>query len=841
MVTLTAPAGAGKTTLLAALAAHPPLAGRTAWLTLDRHDRTATRVWDGVLAALVTAGSLTPDHPLAQLRAPLDGMDAGFLAVWSRAMAGPHLPVWLVLDDVHVLSEPAAVDAVVDLASHLPEGVRLLLSGRSELPLHDRRGPLPPAATPPAALRVDDLSFDAEEVDQLLAMEGLDLSPDQRDRLRTVTEGWAAGLRLAIDGLAAATDRDAFLTGFDGGDRTVADYLAVELLERLPAELLTFLTDTSVASALPEALAVELSQREDAPEVLRRLVDELALIQRAGAGADGVRYHELLRTYLEAELRRQDLGRWRRQHVRAARWYLADGATVTALQHAVAAGEAEPAEEILRRAGLRALLDGDGAQLGALIARLPGPVRGAPVPQLLLAARALAVDDPATAELHLETVPAELLAGDPWATALRAVLVLQHARATGDRPAVPGALTAVLATDAGASGDLDLDLFAVEQRGPARLALGQVREGVADLRAARAMARAAGRTAIELAATSRLAAMAAVEGDADTAHRYAREAVTAAEPLGWGEGLVVAHARLTLAHAAYLQVETEPLLEHARRLALTAERAPNPDVRLAARVLRAIASVEAGTPLRPAIAALEGAWSEAASTGVHAALLLSTWGPVHAQLCVRAGDRDGHVRILDRLRMLAPAAPETVLVEVLLQRSLGRPGRALERLRPALHRDLAPLVTLTDVSLRVTAAELAAEAGECREAEELLGEAVVLAAPGGLRRPFVHLAPGLRAALVELGTGEPATARFLDRVLELPAAAGPGLRTAPPLTPTELEMLRELPSLRTVAEIAAARHLSANTVKSHLRAIYRKLEVNGRRQAVEVARRDGLL
>jgi LuxR family maltose regulon positive regulatory protein len=133
-------------------------------------------------------------------------------------------------------------------------------------------------------------------------------------------------------------------------------------------------------------------------------------------------------------------------------------------------------------------------------------------------------------------------------------------------------------------------------------------------------------------------------------------------------------------------------------------------------------------------------------------------------------------------------------------------------------------------------------AGNRRAASEALDRALALAEHEPFRDAFLLNGPAVRE-LLELqaqdGTAHPALLEvLLDGVGQSPVK---GAALAEPLTEREQRILRYLPTMLTNAEIGAEVFVSLNTVKTHLRSIYRKLEANGRADAVERARRLGLL
>jgi LuxR family maltose regulon positive regulatory protein len=145
---------------------------------------------------------------------------------------------------------------------------------------------------------------------------------------------------------------------------------------------------------------------------------------------------------------------------------------------------------------------------------------------------------------------------------------------------------------------------------------------------------------------------------------------------------------------------------------------------------------------------------------------------------------------------------------------------------------------LTEVEALALGASLAAQDGDEFAAVGLARQSLILAEQLVGLRPLVdagrHFHDLLRRDRGRWGAQEDLVAIVLDH------AASPSLPTAA-LTSRELEVLRELPNLSTVEDIAAALFVSVNTVKTHLRSIYRKMGVASRRAAVVEARRVGLL
>src|ERR1700723_341883 len=185
VVQISAPAGSGKTVLTRSWIAEAGLGDRVAWVTVDNQERDPRRFWISV------ADALRGTAPGAALVRPLT--------------AAPDLDCWAVVERL-----------LTDLA---PLADRLRLAG--EL----------------TEVRANDLRFTLAEARALFGAAGVQVPAGALARLHDRTEGWAAGVRVAALSLAGHTDPDRFAAEFSGSERTVADYLLAEGLDRQTEEV----------------------------------------------------------------------------------------------------------------------------------------------------------------------------------------------------------------------------------------------------------------------------------------------------------------------------------------------------------------------------------------------------------------------------------------------------------------------------------------------------------------------------------------------------------------------------------------------------------------------------
>ena len=241
MTVVSAPAGSGKTVLLRSWISQAGLEGSATWVPAEREERDPQRFWLSVLGALrqTTAGS----GLVRELSAAPDLDGWAVVERLLKDLAPLEDRIWLVIDDVHHLGSAEALRQLELLLMRAPPPLRFVLATRHDLRLGLHRLRLEGEL---AEIRAGDLRFTLAEARELFAAAGVQLSEPELARLHERTEGWAAGLRLAALSLSGHPDPARFAAEFSGTERTVADYLLAEVLERQSEQVRRLLLRTSV-------------------------------------------------------------------------------------------------------------------------------------------------------------------------------------------------------------------------------------------------------------------------------------------------------------------------------------------------------------------------------------------------------------------------------------------------------------------------------------------------------------------------------------------------------------------------------------------------------------------
>ena len=872
LVLVSAPAGFGKTTLLTQwLDARPVADGRVAWLSLDAADNDLRRFLEHLVAALGLTGGFDHAAELVGSMAPGEGAATAVLTsvVNELDLGDPHTTI--ALDDFHVIDSAEVHRAVTFLLDHLPPHAVLAVATRADPPLPlarlRARGEL-------TELRAADLRFTQDEAaDLLTGVTRFELTEHQVEALATRTEGWAAGLQLAglsLRGLEQPTVDD-FVTDFAGSHRFVLDYLVEEVLRHQPDVVSTFLLDTVVLDQLTGPLCDAVTGRTDGTALLDTLDRGNLFLVPLDDRREWYRYHHLFAEALRARLTAEDPERVPGLHRAASRWYAAHGHLEEAIRHALAGEDAGSAADLVERALPDLRRERRDAQLRDWLTALPDDVvRDRALLATYRAWTRLVAGDLDGVEAWLRQAEQALAANPPTPPPGASVAALEELRT------LPATIAIYRASVAQARGDSSaaaaharraLELTGPEDhmaRGGALGFLGLSAWGRGDLveavdtfgEAVRSLG-AAGDVSDELGGTVVLADMWLARGRPDEARRLHERALRLAEqhPGAALATLGDLHAGLAdvLVEGGELDVADRHLAE-SRSLGDGASLLENRHRWFVANA----ALLGARGDLDGAVAALDRAEQ------VHLPGFFPDVRPIparRARLNVAQGRLSDAWEWADERGVREIPEPgfldeydQLTLVRLLLAQHRTDPGPALldeaetrlDRLVPGAQRGGREG---SIVEIRLLRSMVLAARGSRVAAAAELAEALQTGVPRGLVRLFLDEGEPVVQLLDEVErhptAGEHArTLRHAayrkplqDKATEATAAlGGPN-----GLSEREVEVLRLLGSTLSGPEIARQLFVSVNTLRTHTKHIFTKLEVNTRRAAVERARELGLL
>ncbi len=856
---VSAPAGFGKTTLLADWLHEAPAADRcVAWLSLDPSDNRPAVFWTYVVTALQGAVPGVGPSALELITAAPVPTDLVLTTLLNELAAAPG-EVWLVLDDYHLVDDREVARGMTFLLTHLPPQVHVVLSTRADpdLPLARwrARGEL-------VEIRAADLRFTSDEAATYLGeVTGLHLAAADLDALEERTEGWIAALQLAALSMQGRADVSGFIAQFAGTDRYLVDYLVEEVLAHQGEPVREFLLRSAILDRLTGPLCDAVVGRDDSAAMLGTLERANLFLVTLDDQREWFRYHHLFADVLRARLlaERQDLVPV--LHRRASRWYEAHDSAEEAIKHALAGHDFDRAAYLMELAVPAFRRHRQEAVLLGWLTVLPDEViRRSPVLSVFYGHMLMVSGDLDAFEARLDDAERTLAAGPhgsalPWATTdelrtLPATVAVYRASIAQARGDVAGtAEHARRALDLAGPGDHLARGGAAGFLGLAAWARGDVSSALDTFTQAVASLHAAGNLVDELSGTVVLADMWLAAGRPRTARQLyeralqvsaahagpvlratadlhvglgeldceagdleaARHHLDQAAALGPGAAMTEGRYRWFAARARIADADGDP--QEALALLDTAERLFQPGF---FPDLRPLPAMRARAWIRHGDVAQAAGWAHARGvSSADEATYLSEYDHLTLVRLIVAQHRahpdphalDGALSLLARLHGAAEASGrggslvEIKLLSALAQDALGDRARARATLDRAW--DQTP-------------------------------------EPDGYARLFLDEGAPLAELLLDTDRRSPAGGHA-HRLLSLRADPGRAQSSAEPLSERELQVLGLLDSELTGPQIARELFITLNTLRSHTKRIFTKLDVTTRRAAVRRAHELGLI
>src|SRR5689334_20442208 len=856
---LSAPPGSGKTVLLRSWIGEPGRAGRVAWVAVGRGEQDPQRFWLSVLGAL--RGTSAGSGLVRELTAApdLDGWAVVERLLKDLTPLADRL--WLVIDDMHELRSAQALAQLELLVMRAPPELRFVLATRHDLRLGLHRLRLEGEL---AEIRTADLQFTLAEARELLTAAGVALPEPALAMLHERAEGWAAGLRLAALSLAGHEDPERFAAEFSGSERTVADYLLAEVLERQPDEVRRLLLRTSVLERVSGPLADALTGGSGGERMLAELEQANAFVVSLDAGRSWFRYHHLFADLLQLALRRTAPGEVTVLHEAAAGWFAEHGFPVQAIRHAQAAQDWGLAARLLADNWPGLQLGGQAATVHVILAGFPAEVTAADAELATVAAAdELAQGSLEEAERFLglaarrfegpASVPPERRG---QAYLLLGVVRLLLARQRGNLPAVAEearrlqALTE--APDAVPAGlGEELRALALVNLGITEYWGGRLAEAEPHLDQGITLARKVGRPYLEFLGLAHRASIATVwSSPYALAEERARQTIELARRHGWTDEPAAGIAYNTLAAGGIWRRQLAEAADWVRRAERTLRAEADPMTALVIRYIRALLELargryqevlvtfETAERLSRLLDAPDWPLMRARALRLHALIRLGETGRAEQDIADigKQGQLSGEIR-------MALAA---------LRIAQDDPHAATAALAPVLD-GVAPVPPTTWLAHACLLEAIARDAlGDPAAARDALRRALVVAGPDGALTAFLFHPPA-RELLDRYAPDRSEQAalvaeirRLLPAEPKLGAPEGPprpadSFRLVDPLSKSEIRVLRYLATNLSTPEIARELSLSVHTIRTHVRHLFDKLGAHGRTEAVDRARDLGLL
>jgi LuxR family maltose regulon positive regulatory protein len=363
---VSAQAGYGKTTVLSEWVKQ--CSAPVAWISLDKQDNDWIQFWRYVTASIqervagfgITVSSLLEKGPSVSMESVIKALLNELNRLTSKLV--------IILDDYHFIELPAIHHSLILLLEHLPSHIHLYIASRTDLAIPTARllatGEL-------IRLNMDDLRFQPEEgIVFFRDTADLSLTKQQVAELCDQTEGWISGLQLAAIYLKDRVNIADSIHQFNGRHHHISDYLLEEVLQHQPVPVRDFLLETSILNRMNHSLCQAVTGQLNCQEQLEKLVRLNLFIIPLDNQRNWYRYHHLLSDFLRQILFRTDLDKWEQAHIRAANWLESHGCEEEAVDHYLEGKQAEDAVRLIEK-NLHALVQSKSVSLIRWVSVLP--------------------------------------------------------------------------------------------------------------------------------------------------------------------------------------------------------------------------------------------------------------------------------------------------------------------------------------------------------------------------------------------------------------------------------------------------------------------------------------
>ena len=828
---IVAPAGYGKSTLLSEWA-HLHARARIAWLSLEDDDNDLYQFWQYVIAALQTVSPGLGERALAMLRSfqppPIRTI---LIALLNEIQTHPNY-ITLVLNDYHLIREASIHHSLDFFLHHCPGRLHIIIASRKPLPLSISRLRTIFRLT---EITRDDLRMTREESVRFLAQDNrISLEPKTLVRLADETDGWVAGLNLVALALSKRKNFADIMSLIEGRHPYLTEYFFENVWQEQPPDVQQFLLYTSLLESFSASLCGAVTQLPNAAQIIDylRAINLFLIVLDEKRG--WYRYHHLFSRALRNQLQQTEPEMIRELHRRAAEWYLARDHTAEALRHLIAAESWRKMADVLEQAALPLLRQGRVTRLISWLQTLPEDVLSQHPALMATYARALMLTGEMKAlEMWLARLEKMATPGSPVlaeVAQIRAVLDGLEQEKAGS----------------GAYWWESLDAFTLSISHWTQYRL---EAGFKASERAAVTGRAIGNDTIALLAGGNLAFLRIVQGDLREGLRIARRELQLAglDELSIVEGRIqpnpaVGPLLMAIADVFYERNQLQQSLRYYRFAMALNEQLGRVDYLMAghmliARVLGPLGQrVEAHQLMARGVQLARGAhitfWPPADAESYQAWMQLHYGELSSAVSWAMRSDLRWDDREMARRRV-----PYWAYAEILL--ALGQAEEAREVLARLIA--ISPQGTRIEPFSKLLLLYALALQNTRREAQALqvLHQAVLSMAPEGYVRPFLDwsdMTKPLLTYFLHRQEAAPSLKTYVQAVLDvMHPTSGPEIA----LSRRERQILQLLELGLSNREIAERLVVSLNTVKTHLRNLYRKLEVNSREQAIMKMRGQG--
>jgi LuxR family transcriptional regulator, maltose regulon positive regulatory protein len=361
ITTIVAPAGYGKTTFLVNSIDNLRENGWTVvWVSLDSLDNELVRFWSYLLAGIQKETEIKLSSAQILRQAVSSQVQLG-LSPLINSIAHWNQQLVVVLDDYHVITDDQIHQSLAYLVSHLPDNLHMIISSRKPIPL-----PLFRQKTERRLLEItaDDLAFTLAEVNAFFSSSmDLELSNDLIQSLFQLTEGWIVALQLFAISLQSRKDFQSISKMMLSSRQQLSEYLLNDVLDQQPGPIREFLVNSSILSELSPEFCDTVLERNDSQQMLEAVKEANLFLVSIDQEQIWYRYHPLFAQALKDRLQNSKPELIKQMYERAFCWLKDRDYPYKAVEYAIAAEDYEKASDLIEECALQAIIRADTISL----------------------------------------------------------------------------------------------------------------------------------------------------------------------------------------------------------------------------------------------------------------------------------------------------------------------------------------------------------------------------------------------------------------------------------------------------------------------------------------------
>lgn len=361
-----APAGYGKTT--AVLDWLEKCGLPAAWISLDPQDNNPVTFWQYVCIALdeVSKGlSKETEYVFSSQELLKSNIHVNILIDRLLSVQSDFL---LVLDDLHLITDPSILEGLSYLIDYMPEKMHLIIISRrvSELGLVRNR-----IKWQTLRLGESDLRFGEDEIFRFYQARGHTLENGEVKRIEAYTEGWAAAMVAVAMSMEDVFSREDTIAALTRSSRDIEQYLKNEVIGAWRPEKQSFAMKTSILDTLSEALCNAVTGEDNGRRMLNEINEGSGFLIALDEQKKEYRYHPIFKSFLYRLLSENAPEETADMHIKAARWFHEHGFLPEAVEYLLRGGSYGEAFEIIEHKIDYLIHRNDFAVLLSWIERLP--------------------------------------------------------------------------------------------------------------------------------------------------------------------------------------------------------------------------------------------------------------------------------------------------------------------------------------------------------------------------------------------------------------------------------------------------------------------------------------